>query len=180
MAGNRKIRRFFAALAKLLGVLLLIGLVYVGASLLHSPDFEGGSPTETREPVTPMQEGSFTDVQELAGLFGARLPFRPDQKPQEQAVNLERNGMTVRKVTLAYDGFTVTAVRPADAAPLLLREEMWLSTYDDMEVLGLPAAVASRDDAYCVYFSDDEAAYSIYFADKETVVETVARLQWTK
>lgn len=180
MAGNRKIRRFFSALVGLIGVLLFIGLVYVGAALLHSPDAEEKSPAETREPVTPMQAGSFADAQELAGLFGAKLPVMPGQALRGQAVNLERNGKTVRKVTLVYDGITVTAVRPADAAPLLLREGMSLSAYDDLEALGLPAAAASWDDAFCLYFSDDEAAYSVYFADGETAADAAARLQWTK
>lgn len=181
MAGNKKVRGFFSALVGLAAAALLIGLFYVGASVLHSPDVQAKAPAATREPVTPMQAGSSADAQALSALFGARLPVLPGFAPQGQAVNLNRNGETVRKVTLSYDGFTVTAVRPADAAPMLLRAGLTLSADGDAAALGLPAALAVRGDARCAYFSDDMAAYSVYApaADAETFAQLLSRLEWT-
>lgn len=182
MAGNKKAHGFFSVLGGLLGAALLIGLIYVAASVLHSPDIQAGAPSETREPVTPLQAGSSTDARTLSGLFGARLPVLPGYALQGQAVNVKRNGETVRKVTLSYDGFTVTAVRPADAAPLLLRGEMELSARDDVTLLGKPAVLAQRGGAYCLYCSDGEASYCIYApqADEETFFQLLSRLQWTE
>lgn len=182
MAKKRKTNRFFSVLGGLLGAALLIGLIYVGAAVLHSPDIQAKAPAKTREPVTPLQAGSSGDAQALSALFGARLPILPGYALQGQAVNLTRNGQTVRKVTLAYDGFTVTAVRPADAAPLLLRPELILSTRDGLTLLGEPATLAQRGGAYCLYSSSEEASYSVYApdADEETFQSLLSRLQWTK
>ena len=85
------------------------------------------------------------------------------------------------RLELSYDGFTVTAVRPADAAPMLLRAGLTLSADGDAAALGLPAALAVRGDARCAYFSDDMAAYSVYApaADAETFAQLLSRLEWT-
>lgn len=159
------IRRLLAGLASLVLVLILIAVIYLAAVLLEIP---GAEPEESwvveeeAQPLTRMQAANMHDAQALAQLFGAPLPALSGYSPAGEGRNTTHDGHLARQVTLQYDGFMVTAVRPASAAPLLLRPELSISLRSDLTVMNLPAVLASREGAYCAYFSCDTAAYSIY------------------
>ena len=74
----------------------------------------------------------------------------------------------------------ITAVRPASAAPLLLRGELSVSMTNELTVLNHPAMLASRGGAHCVYFTNESAAYSVYTpqAEKEDFLAVLKRMTW--
>lgn len=181
MEKRSKGRGFFSVIGWLLAGVLIITVVYGIAILLHSPDMEPEK-KEATEIVTPMQAGASADAQALGALFGARLPYLPDYAMNGQAANLVWDGQTVRRVTLAYNGFTVTAVRPANTASVLLRKELTVSARNDLTLFRMPVLLASKGGAFCAYFSDDQAAYSVYApnADEETFLQLLNRLKMTE
>ncbi|MBE5782413.1 MAG: hypothetical protein E7329_03750 [Clostridiales bacterium] len=144
---------------------LMIAVVFLAAILLEIPekDLEGQWVVEEeKEAVTPMQAANMGDVAALARLFGAALPFLPGSTPAGEARNAAYDGQTARKVTLTYDAFTVYAVRPAEAAPLLLMDHLDVQLRSDLTAMNLPVTLASREGAYCAYFADSTAAYAIF------------------
>ncbi|MBR4539318.1 MAG: hypothetical protein IKO52_10800 [Clostridia bacterium] len=176
-------KRFFKSVIAVIGSVLLMGAVYLAAVLIQSPvDGLAGSfvVEDEEETVTRMQPAQIDDAQSLASLFGAPLPVVPSLLIRGQAGNTTHDGQDVRVATLQYEGLVVTAVRPASAAPLLLRGELSVSLKSDLTVLNHPAVLASRGGARCVYFSNESAAYSIYTpqADEEAFLEVLKRLTW--
>ena len=177
--GNRVFKTVFAVI----GSVLLMGAVYLAAVLIQSPvdGLAGSFVVEDEEAiVTRIQPAQIDDAQSLASLFGAPLPVVPSLLIRGQAGNTTHDGQNVRVATLQYEGLVVTAVRPASAAPLLLRGELSVSLKSDLTVLNHPAVLASRGGARCVYFSNESAAYSIYTpqADEEAFLEVLKRLTW--
>ena len=177
--GNRVFKTVFAVI----GSVLLMGAVYLAAVLIQSPvDGLAGSfvVEDEEEIVTRIQPAQIDDAQSLASLFGAPLPVVPSLLIRGQAGNTTHDGQNVRVATLQYEGLVVPAVRPASAAPLLLRGELSVSLKSDLTVLNHPAVLASRGGARCVYFSNESAAYSIYTpqADEEAFLEVLKRLTW--
>ena len=177
--GNRVFKTVFAVI----GSVLLMGAVYLAAVLIQSPvDGLAGSfvVEDEEEIVTRIQPAQIDDAQSLASLFGAPLPVVPSLLIRGQAGNTTHDGQNVRVATLQYEGLVVTAVRPASAAPLLLRGELSVSLKSDLTVLNHPAVLASRGGARCVHFSNESAAYSIYTpqADEEAFLEVLKRLTW--
>lgn len=164
-----------AALGRGLVFLLLAALVYVGVVLLDSPEAAQDDNWAVLDdaPVTPLQAAASSDVRLLSSLFGAPLPALNASTPQGEARNTTHDGQMVRMITLQYENAAVQAVRPAAAAPLLLRPGLSLSLRSDITVLRLPAVLASRGNEFCLYFSDDAAAYSFY----ATAASTEAFLQ---
>ncbi len=176
-------KRFFKSVIAVIGSVLLMGAVYLAAVLIQSPvDGLAGSfvVEDEEEIVTRIQPAQIDDAQSLASLFGAPLPVVPSLLIRGQAGNTTHDGQNVRVATLQYEGLVVTAVRPASAAPLLLRGELSVSLKSDLTVLNHPAVLASRGGARCVYFSNESAAYSIYTpqADEEAFLEVLKRLTW--
>ena len=167
----------------MIGSVLLMGAVYLAAVLIQSPvDGLAGSfvVEDEEEIVTRMQPAQIDDAQSLASLFGAPLPVVPSLLIRGQGGNTTHDGQNVRVATLQYEGLVITAVRPASAAPLLLRGELSVSLKSDLTVLNHPAVLASRGGARCVYFSNESAAYSIYTpqADEDAFLEVLKRLTW--
>lgn len=163
--------------------LMIMGLVYLAAILLQSPAdaLEGSFVVDDgAETVSRMQPAQENDAHSLAALFEAPLPMLPGYTPRGQAGNTAHDGQNVRVASLQYDGLVITAVRPAGAAPLLLREEMSVSLAGDIALLNHPAVLATKGDAYCVYFSTESAAYSVYTpkAALEDFLAVIARLVW--
>ena len=178
---KNRFRRLLGGLVSLVLVLILIAAIYLAAVLLEIPGAEPEGSwvvEEETQPMTRMQAANMSDAQALAQLFGAPLPALAGYTPAGEGRNTSHDGRLARQVTLQYDGFLITAVRPASAAPLLLRPELSVSLRRDLTVMNLPAVLASRDGAYCAYFSSDTAAYSVYApaAQEEDFFSLLSRL----
>ena len=179
--GKGILKTFFAVT----GTVLLMAVVYLAAIMLQTPaDGAAGSFVVEDEPetVTRMQPAQFSDAQSLAAQFGAPLPVGPSLLLRGQAGNTTHDGQNVRVASLQYEGLVVTAVRPASAAPLLLRSELSVSLVSDLTVLNHPAVLAARGGAKCVYFTGESAAYSVYTpqADEDAFLEVLKHMTWTK
>ncbi len=181
--GNGKGKGILKSIFAVLGAVLLMGAVYLAAVLVQSPtDGMAGSfvVDEGEEIVTRMQPAQSDDARALSALFGAPLPMLAGFAPIGQAGNTTHDGQNVRVATLQYEGLMITAVRPASAAPLLLRGELSVSMTNELTVLNHPAMLASRGGAHCVYFSNESAAYSIYTkqADEADFLAVLKRMAW--
>ncbi len=177
--GGRIVKGVFLALF----AVLVMAVIYLAAVLIQSPsDGVTGSfvVDEGEEIISRMQPAQSGDAQSLASLFGAPLPMLPGFEPQGQAGNTTHDGRNVRVAALQYEGLMITAVRPASAAPLLLREGLSVSMMNDLTVLNHPAVLASRNGAHCVYFSNESAAYSVYTpqAEEEDFLAVLKRMTW--
>ncbi len=178
-------KRILKAVFAVIGVLLVMAAVYLAAVMLQTPaDGAKGSfvVEDEAENVTRMQPAQINDAQSLAAQFGAPLPVVPSLLIRGQAGNTTHDGQNVRVVSLEYEGLVVTAVRPASAAPLLLRSELSVSLMSDLTVLNHPAVLATRGGAKCVYFTGESAAYSVYTpqAEEEAFLEVLKHMTWTK
>lgn len=184
MAGNtggKGMKRLLSGVLSLFLALVAIAAVWLGAVLIKNPAGEKQDSfvvEEEQTPVTPLQAASSTDAAELARRFGAFLPVLPGAAFSGEARNAEHDGQAVRMVVLRYDGVEVRAVRPVSAAPLLLHGELSVDLRSDLSVLNLPAVLAHRENAYCLYFSNDAAAYAVYApnAPKEDFLALIGRL----
>lgn len=185
MADKKTGRNIAGKLGGLLLALVAAGAVYLAAVLLHSPSVTEKvvSPAPTAAPpVARMQAATMDDPAALARMFENRLPMLPGYKLNGQGVNTTYDGATARLVTLNYNGLTLSAVRPAAAAPLLLHGELDLSLRSDLTVLNLPAVLAAKGQAMCLYFSDENAAYSLYApqVEEETFLGLLPHLNWAE
>ncbi|MBR3017242.1 MAG: hypothetical protein IKH57_09220 [Clostridia bacterium] len=164
-----------------LGALLLMAVIYVSAILLQMPEEESYNADE-QTPVTRMQPAAMSDARALAELFGAQLPYLPGYAMAGSGTNADYEGVVARVVTLQYSGVTVAAVRPASAAPLLLHGDLSVEMRSDLSVLNLPAMLASKGQARCVYLTGKDAAYSVYApqAAEEDFISMLEKLKWTE
>ena len=182
---KHKGRRIGSALGTAALVLVLMAVIYIAAVLLQTAE-DGGEGSwvvvEDQAPLSRMQSASMSDLTTLAQLFGAPLPTIPGYFAQGEGANALYDGQNARVATLRYEGVTVTAVRPASAAPLLLRQELSVSLRNDLTVLNLPAVLAEKGGAYCLYFSSEDAAYAIYAprAQEQDLLSLADRLAWAQ
>ena len=179
--GNK--RRPFRRIAAVILSLLLMAAVYVAAVLINSEKKEDDSfvVEEEQEPVTRLQPAASSNAGDLAQLFGSRLPAVPGVAMNGETLNAAHDGQTARMAILRYPGFTVTAVQPASAAPLLLRRELSVELQrSDLEVQNLPVMLCAGGSALCAYFSDESAAYSIYApeAERADFLALLERFEW--
>lgn len=183
--GKSKGSRLFGGLIKLLLILLAVAAIYVAVVVLESPE-EGEESSfvvvEEPEAVERLQPSASNDARALAQLLGHRLPVWKDHPVAGDAANAVHDGQTVRQITLRYEGLVISAVRPASAAPLLLRSGLDVSLRSDLVALNLPAVLASRGGEYCLYFSDEQAAYAIYapHAEEEVFLSVFKDLVWVQ
>ena len=180
-----KLRGALGVLWRGLLILAAMAAAYTLAVVLHMPtqvQSEDYVVVEDPVPVTPMQPASMNDPQGLARLFEAPIPALPGYAVSGEGGNTAHDGETARVAVLRYEGLTIMAVQPASAAPLLLREELNVSLRGDVTVLGLPAVMAERDGAFCVYFSNSWAAYSVYAsqADEASFFAALEKLSWAQ
>lgn len=188
MAETKRIGRFRRALSAAGGallVLLLIAAVYVAAVLIQSPgenQISSFSVQEEKETVSRMQSATMNDAEALVQLFGAPLPVLPGFSFTGEAINAAHDGQNARVVTLRYEGVTLAAVRPASAAPLLQRSGLSVQMRRDLTVLGLPAVLAEKGTAHCLYFSSDSAAYALYApnAGTEDFLSLTGKIAWVQ
>ena len=183
MAEKRGIKRVLARMGTALLALTAGVLVYLAAVLLQSPAQHGQDAfivEEAPQAVTRMQSATMMDASALARMFESRLPVLNGLTPEGKAVNTSYDGGVARLVTLRYNGVTLAAVQPAAAAPLLLHGELDVQLRSDLTVLGLPAVLASKGSAHCLYFSDEAASYTVYApeADEKTFLSLIPRLSW--
>lgn len=180
---NDKKTGFWGRVFLFLGALLLMGVLYVAAILLQLPEDGTANPylTTERESLPRMQSASMNSADALAQLFGAALPYLPGYAMAGQGTNVDYEGANARLVTLQYSGVTISAVRPAAAAPLLLHGDLSIQLKDDLSVLHLPAVLAEKGNARCVYLSSTEAAYSVYApqAGEADYFSMLELLEWT-
>ena len=164
-----KMKKIVRGLGLLVLAVFLSAGIYLAAVLLSDIGEEERQEwlvEEEQAPVTPMQAASDSDAGALARLFGAGIPYLPGVTLRGDARNTAHDGETVRMVTLRYpDGLEITAVRPASAAPLLLRGELSVVLRSDLSLFNVPVTLAEKDGACCLYFSDAGAAYSVYAPD---------------
>ena len=163
--------------------LVLMLSVFVAAVLLQSAkNNELGRfvVEEEKETVKRMQSATMTDIKALAQMFGAPLPYLPNVSATGESSNTVHDGETVRVCKITYPGVVVTAMRPASAAPLLLRKAMFLTTRDDLKVLDLSASLAERANSRCAYFVTEQAAYSVYAPDmaQDDFLRVLGNLGW--
>ena len=180
---NGKKKGIWGGLFLTLGALLLMAVAYVSAILLQVPEEEAEAyAAEDQTPLTRMQPAAMNDAQALAELFGAPLPYLSGYAMTGNGTNADYEGTVARVATLQYSGVTVTAVRPASAAPLLLRGDLSVDLRSDLSVLNLPALLASKGNARCVYLSGTEAAYAVYApqAAEEDFLSMLEKLEWTE
>ena len=179
-----KFRRALAHAGLTLLSLALMAAVYVAAVLVHSPEAEEPSfvVREEQEAVTRLQAASTSDVAALARVFGSRLPAVPDAAMNGEASNASHDGQIARLAVLRYNGLTISAVRPAAAAPLLLHGELSVELRSGLDVQNLPVMLASREDAFCAYFADETAAYAVYapHASREDFLSLLERIAWVQ
>lgn len=161
MTTQKKKGRLIRNLFYFLGLLAAAGLCYI-AIIMLSGQFEDGLSHPPAEGAAYLQPGQTTDFTALEETFGAPLPTLPGYPMQGQALNKNYNGKAVRMAVQQYSGFTLSAVQPSFAAPLLLQSHLSLTMETDYSVAGLPAALAEGENEYCFYFSTDEAAYSLH------------------
>ena len=185
MAGKGNVKRWGSRAAGVLLALLAAGLVYLAAVLLQSPAErrqESAAPRETQPPVTRMQAAQMDDAAAMARMFESRLPTLPGLPMQGRGENTAHDGATARLVTLTYSGVVLSAVRPASAAPLLLHGELDVALRSDLTALNLPAVLAEKGKARCLYFSDETAAYSVYApnAEEDVFLQVVSHLAWVE
>ena len=182
--GKGKLRRVLGRAGLGLLSLVLMAAVYVGAVLIHSPESEEGSFVVQEEPeaVTRLQAASSDDPAALARLFGARLPVVPGLPMTGETRNASHDGQAARMAILRYNGATLSAVRPASAAPLLMRPEMSVELRSGIEVQNLPVMLCGRNDAWSAYFADETAAYEIYApqASREDFLALLDRIEWVQ
>ena len=182
--GKGKLRRILGRAGLGLLSLVLMAAVYVGAVLIHSPESEEGSFVVQEEPeaVTRLQASSSDDPAALARLFGARLPVVPGLPMTGETRNASHDGQAARMAILRYNGATLSAVRPASAAPLLMRPEMSVELRSGIDVQNLPVMLCGRNDAWSAYFADETAAYEIYApqASREDFLALLDRIEWVQ
>ena len=130
------------------------------------------------EPVTRMQPATMNQPTALAQMFEAPLPILPGYTAEGEADNAQYDGQLARVATLRYEGLTISAVRPAAAAPLI--RQNGLSVTGSVTVLNQPAVLARRGDSFCLYLTTDDAAYAIWApeATEEQFDSVLSRLTW--
>jgi len=172
MAAN-KTSRFLKGLLLAIVSLLLCGVIYVAVTLLESPEVMPEASyrvQETDESLSPLQAGSSQDAAALRAHFGAPLPYFPGAVPAGEIRNVSHDGKNAYQVTLRYQGATITAVRPASAAPLLLQADYAVSLRSDITAVNLPGVLATNDGQYCLYFSSDLAAHCLNAPARDAAV----------
>ena len=178
-----RLRRLISRLSGMILALIAAAVIYLALVMLQTLGVankaEPGTP-EKQPAITRMQAATMNDVRELARMYEARLPVLSGYKLSGRGENATHDGGVARVVRLYYNGVTISAVRPASAAPLLLHGELDITLRTDRTVLNLPAVLACRNGAYCLYFSDETSAYTLYApqAEEEEFLSLASRLSW--
>jgi hypothetical protein len=152
------IKKIITALA----ALLLMAAFYVLA-VIANPARENDTTqwlvTEDAGAITAIGLTQSDSQQELADLFGAAVPRLPDGG-QGQVNDASYRGIPARLYSYHTGSVTLLAVRPLDAAPLLLASGYALSP-QSVPLLGTQASLAVSGASRRLYFAGDDAAYAL-------------------
>ncbi len=162
--GKKKKRRIFSAVAAAVMLLLLCAALYFGGVLADRDDDPDASfeVVEEARSLAPLREGVYQSVEDVRRAVDFHL-IVPDGGCSVWAENASWEGKNAHLVTLTCpSGVTVTAVSPAQAAPLIRRSGMELTRMTDLKVINLDAALAVGRDGACLYFADAAACYCLY------------------
>ena len=146
------------------GLLLVAVLFYVGMVM-------GSETAETqREQAASMEavgQVRGTDLDALTAVFGRSVPFGSRSGAgyvTDASVGTLRARLLIWQ---ASNGLVTSAVRPAQAAQLLRREELTLDTSALWTLGGQTLLMAEGEDAACAYYDDGETAYSLYMENAD-------------
>ena len=149
-------------LFSLLALLLVIGLFFLGMVL----GGEEKGPRDAGAPVSLPAVGSVrsSDRAALIALFG--LPVSHSAAAGEGVVTDAPLGSINARLYRwqGEDGLEICAVRPAQAAQLLRREETDMQSASLWTVNDRTLMVNSASGGACAYYEDDDAAYSLFLA----------------
>ena len=159
MKNRHLIRKFIG----LLFFAVFLAVLYV-ATVLNAPaDRDTAAPaTAAGTPLPAIEPFSSADASALTAVFG-RLPIIPDAPFAGTVSSGIYEGQNVWIAVMDYGSCVLSAVKPSEAAPLLLRPGLSVDmAKDSLLCQGLNVLWAQKGDAMCLYFSDAEAAYSLY------------------
>ena len=159
---KRKTPKAVCVILCALAALLLSAVLFAAACLIHREEGSSAFAVRENDDVLPLQAGEYSDIGRLRQEAGFPLVTLQGSFLGE-ARNMIWNGKPARWIRLTYNSdITITAVTPADAAPLIRMDGMELSLRTDAAVLGMPATVAVSRNGTCVYFRSGQAAYALF------------------
>lgn len=156
------------------GLLLLMALFYVGLVSTGTQDAEERQPPQSL-PAVGTARGS--DLDTLISVFGLPVPYGSKQG-EGQVTDAAIGSLRARLLTWqGSDGLVTAAVRPAQAASLLRREDFPLGEARQWLVGGVPLMVCAAESGVCAYYQSEDAAFSLYLpqADTETFLTLINR-----
>ena len=137
--------------------------------------------TPVKEISAEMERMAVTDGASLAAAeaaFGACMPVLSVNAVSVSTRNAVWNGLPVRRLTAEYEnGVVLSAVRPAEAAPLLtVAGSMPEVSGQQLTVCNMQAVLCSGGNAFCLYFSDGETAWALCMenTDRESFLRLAA------
>jgi len=142
----------------LAGLLIVIALFFTGMTLGVETDGQRESPAS----LPPVGIARGTDQSALESVFGLPVP-RTAAPGSGSVTDAPAGSLNARLYAWeGSDGLLLCAVRPAEAASLLRREELTLNTASLWTVSGETVTLAAGNAGACAYFDNDDAAFSIY------------------
>jgi hypothetical protein len=155
------VRRLFTAA----GILLLLALFYAGLVMGSSPADE----PEQRELSLPkIGNVQSSDPNILSKAFGTSFPHVSDTGKGSVSDSMAGTLSARILVWQESDGFTVTAVRPAQAAMAIRRKGLVPDTSALWSVGGETLMLASGSGDACAYYDNDLAAFCLYRPEAST------------
>ncbi len=116
------------------------------------------------------------NLNELTQVFGSEIPYT-SLSGEGRVADLQAGSLLARQLTWQDEsGATISAVRPAEAASALRRDELQLRSDTSWEFAGQTLLLAEGDTGACAYYSDHEAAYVIFLphANSDELLSLIA------
>ena len=141
------------------GLLLVAALFFTGMVL-------GSEVTEDQRQnpasLDAVGEVRGTDLDALTQIFGCKVPYG-SMNGAGTVADAHIGALRARMlVWQSADGLITGAVRPAEAAQLLRREELTLDNSTLWTLGGQTLLMALGEDAACAYYDDGDTAFSLY------------------
>ena len=165
--------------------LIVLAVFCLYAVIAIRPPESGAARLMEAEEPDVIRTVESADPAQLARLFEHACPMLPEAGVYGTVSTQRLEGRNARLLTLEYAQMTLSCVRPATAAPLLLRPGLTvMSLYTEdryrFSVLSMPAVYAEKGNERCLYFSDESAAYRLYTDSlgRDEFLNLSQRLQW--